>query len=85
MEPFKVICVKVADDWKWMKGFFGINYPDVGTECTVEKKSLCGCGKHDQYQLTGFPDALYTDHCFATLPGLTADEMNELTRESIIR
>lgn len=79
------MCVKVSDDWVWMKAFFGIDYPQVGDEVVVEDKKPCSCGKHDQYQLAGYPHALYADHHFATLPGLSADEINELEKEAIIK
>ena len=80
----KVFCVRVPEDWKWAKRAFGFDYPEVGTECEVENKSICSCGRHQQYQLAGFPYMLYADYCFATLPGLSADEINQLEKESIL-
>lgn len=85
MEPFQVMCVNVPDNWVWMKAFYGFDYPKVGDEVTVVDKRPCSCGKHDQYQLAGFPYALYADHHFATLPIQSADEINELEKEAIIK
>lgn len=78
MQPLKVMCVNVPDDWHWMKTMFGFDHPVVGDECEVEKVSPCSCGKHDQYQLAGYPYSLFADHHFAALPGMTSDEMEEL-------
>lgn len=79
----QVICITVPEEWRWVKSFFGFDHPVVGSEYTVEEVRDCSCGKHKQYQIAGFTYCLFADYYFATLPGLNADEMAELEKESI--
>lgn len=82
----KVICVAktyVSSIPTWAKDMH-IPYPVIGTEYTVTNTIIKADGL-TYYELVGFVKQEIDARAFATLPGLSADEMAEIEKEAIIR
>jgi len=76
------MCIK-APSKEVLKGLKVDNLLEVGNEYMVTNQ----CQEFDGlwYQIVGFPgDWGFDSRLFATLPGLTADEMEEIEKEAIL-
>lgn len=85
MTDFQVICVarmEISHLPEWAKDMH-IPCPEVGTEYTV-----CGIVRKGGlmfYELVGFINQECDARAFATLPGLSAEEIDELEKEGVIK
>lgn len=85
MTEFQVMCVaKLGIIYlpEWAEGMH-VPCPEIGSEYTV-----CGIVKRDgllYYEIVGFVRQEMDARAFAILPGLTADEIDEIEKETIIR